>query len=130
MKNTDSLHVLKRHTAYDVEFRRTSIVAWRFLSFISEFCFASFLREFSRQPVETRPVEKRSHVNEDVKRREYRLLGDLGQLAAEFAWLLAVGGVVHEVAIIATIAVSVAAVSVCAVEFELRAVGCRRVAVG
>ena len=128
MKIPTCLHVLKRHTAYDVEFRRTSIVAWRFLSFISEFCFTSFLGEFSRQPVEIRPVEKRRDIDEDVKRGKYRLFGGLGQLAAKFARLLAVRSVAHEIGVIVTVAV--AAVFVRAVELELRAIVRRRVAVG
>jgi len=40
VKTTDFCAVLNRYPAYDLDFRITRLLAWRFLPFISGFCSA------------------------------------------------------------------------------------------
>jgi len=84
VKTTDFCAVLNRHPAYDLEFRRTSLFAWRILSFISGFCFTGiFLYDHCSRAVD--------QVDKQLNRRQYRLFRNLCDLLPEVRFIAAAG---------------------------------------
>lgn len=116
--------MLNRPTLYDFNFRRTSICAWRFLSFISGFCSADFLQVRAHR----NRSELRKDKNENVQRREYRLLRCLRDLLANLLGFRNGMRLVHIVTIgvSVTISVGVSVPVTVAVAFELQAIDRRR----
>ena len=121
VENFRFLRCAESAPAYDFNFSITRLLAWRFLSFVSGFCSATFFVRASRRS----ELKTRKQVDEQLQRRQYRLLRYTPQLARDLAgWFDAVL-LLNAVAVAMAIAITTAmAVS------ELSAIDGGRVSVG
>ena len=122
--------VLNRRQAYDFNFSITRLLAWRFLSFVSGFCSATFFVRARR----CSELETRKHVNEELQRRQYRLLRYAPDLARDLAGLFDTVRLLSSVAMAVAVAMAVTvamafAVAVAMAVSELGAIDGGRVSV-